>query len=238
MIIIEQRKNNFPIFEIYFANKPSILRCFNTTYFQCSALKKQLGYIRTAKFTKTVNLLNDKVDIEFDKNTLYEIRRAIKEEIHCDISVDIPEFVEFYNKFIRDKGLNGELELQKMKNYKKSLLITVAKKKEGECLVYHSYLIDNQIKRVRLLHSASKIYSITDEPSEKAMIGRANRLLHLQRFKELGYEIYDFGGYAHQTNDNMLIGINNFKDSFGGQLVEESNYQSILKHWLKKTLNK
>ncbi len=131
--------------------------------------------------------------------------------------------------------------MEEEKLYKDFLAYVYTNKGETFFAKIKTLFSDNQIKRVRLLHSASKIYSITDEPSEKAMIGRANRLLHfsdMQRFKELGYEIYDFGGYAHQTNDNMLIGINNFKDSFGGQLVEESNYQSILKHWLKKTLNK
>ena len=53
-------------------------------------------------------------------------------------------------------------------------------------------------------------------------------LLDMIYFKKEGYAIYDFGGYAYGTNNPDLIGINNFKDQFGGELVEESNFSPVL----------
>ena len=61
-------------------------------------------------------------------------------------------------------------------------------------------------------------------------MGRANRFLHLEAiklFKKDGYSLYDLGGYAKNTTDPVMIGINKFKDSFGGRLLEESHYLSL-----------
>ncbi|NDF01518.1 MAG: hypothetical protein EB034_25115, partial [Verrucomicrobia bacterium] len=54
-------------------------------------------------------------------------------------------------------------------------------------------------------------------------------LLHFRDMtwlREQGFKTYDFGGYAANTADPALQHINEFKDSFGGELVEESNYAS------------
>ena len=47
------------------------------------------------------------------------------------------------------------------------------------------------------------------------------------------------GGYAHETKDDSLAAVNEFKDSFGGELVEESSFTSTglkqfrrVKRWL------
>jgi len=63
------------------------------------------------------------------------------------------------------------------------------------------------------------------------VVGRANRFLHyedIRYFKEHGYETYDLGGYAKDTQDPKLQGINVFKESFGGTIVEQYNYYSPL----------
>jgi len=67
-----------------------------------------------------------------------------------------------------------------------------------------------------------------------------SRLLHFEDmiyFREMGFIMYDFGGYAFNTSDKSLKGINNFKDSFGGELVLESNYESITL-WMIRNLLK
>lgn len=61
------------------------------------------------------------------------------------------------------------------------------------------------------------------------MVGMANRFLHFENikyFKENGYEEYDFGGYAYNTQDKHLQNINAFKAAFGGVLSEQSDYYS------------
>ena len=63
--------------------------------------------------------------------------------------------------------------------------------------------------------------------------------------RDQGLSTYDFGGYAHGTTDPQLQAINYFKDNFGGQLVEESNYASFaltmvrgFKHLLHRGLHR
>jgi lipid II:glycine glycyltransferase (peptidoglycan interpeptide bridge formation enzyme) len=46
--------------------------------------------------------------------------------------------------------------------------------------------------------------------------------------KEKGYEHYDFGGIAKDTDNKSLEGINNFKIKFGGEVIEEHSYESII----------
>ncbi|MEI2749887.1 MAG: hypothetical protein V9E88_14145 [Ferruginibacter sp.] len=49
------------------------------------------------------------------------------------------------------------------------------------------------------------------------LIGMANKLLtakDIGYFKEQGYKMMDFGGYAENTEDKSLKGINDFKLSF------------------------
>ena len=54
----------------------------------------------------------------------------------------------------------------------------------------------------------------------KALVGRANRLLHMNdilSFKELGYSTYDWGGCSDENED--LRKIANFKRGFGRRSV-------------------
>ena len=97
-----------------------------------------------------------------------------------------------------------------------------------EQVVMHSYIVDREASRARLLHSAS-LFRNVDDSKERNAIGRANRLLHFKAmmlFAEQGFDCYDFGGYAMDTEDRDLVSINRFKDEFGGELAEESSYLS------------
>ena len=98
-----------------------------------------------------------------------------------------------------------------------------------EPLVMHLYLVDYIGKRVTLSYSAS-LFRYEKLSTVKNIIGNANRFLHYNDmiyFKSKGFKIYDLGGYAKDTNDSEKKGINFFKDSFGGEFIEESNYFSI-----------
>ena len=77
-----------------------------------------------------------------------------------------------------------------------------------------------------------------DENYDRNFIGRANKLLTVKDifyFKSQGLKIFDFGGYAADTNDESLKGINNFKLLFGGKVVISANYFSY-SYWLLKKL--
>ena len=60
----------------------------------------------------------------------------------------------------------------------------------------HSYLIDPDSKRVRLLHSGTQRFS---DVLDRNMIARSNKYLHFKdmlKFKEEGFEIYDFSTFV------------------------------------------
>ncbi|MBS1586539.1 MAG: peptidoglycan bridge formation glycyltransferase FemA/FemB family protein [Bacteroidetes bacterium] len=211
---------------IYFATKPSFSLNPFDAYVQCSSTDDFPGFKRTAKYTKIVDLQQNEEDLlkGFDKNTAYEVRRAAKEGLDIRTDVTEQDFLELYNSFADKKQLGSVKDISTFRGH---LQITGAFF-ENRTLVFHSYILDKDKKRVRLLHSASALY---DEANAnlKPLIGRANRYLHfmdMMYFKNEGFTEYDFGGYAKDTENESLKGINKFKDGFGGMLVEESNYES------------
>ena len=89
---------------------------------------------------------------------------------------------------------------------------------------------------VRHHHAATRRL---DEQVDKNLIGRANKYLTVKNilyFKEQGYATFDFGGYAKDTTNESLKGINNYKLLFGGTVVECVNYFSYT-YWFFKKLS-
>jgi hypothetical protein len=214
-----------PLSIIWFANKPMKLNCLNSFYKQSTCCENISGYQRKSFYTKIIDLAVSEESIagKFDQNTIYEIRRSVKDGVTTDIELDINQFVIFYNLFANTKQLSSLG--QNFYNYRSVLFITKAIYNQRD-IVMHAYITDKNLKRVRLLHSAS-LFRENNNAQKKAVVGRANRLLHFKDmclFKKEGYEIYDLGGYAEGTSDEALLGINKFKDSFGGKLIQESDY--------------
>ena len=86
-------------------------------------------------------------------------------------------------------------------------------------LAWHVHVVSNG--RAQLLLSA---ISRDRSGSERALVGRANRLLHwkeMTHFREAGLETYDFGGVALAGPDMPVAGVDAFKRLFGGRLVHE-----------------
>ena len=165
----------------------------------------------------------EKILENFTKETQYEIRGAERDGIKVRICNEDEKFVEFFNSFARERNL-VQTTRDKIDSLSGNKLITEAQLDE-QTLVLHLYICDGKI--ARLLYSATRIDAVV----AKSVIGRANRFLHyedIKYFKEHGYETYDLGGYAKDTQDPKLQGINVFKESFGGRIVEEYNYYSPL----------
>lgn len=232
-----------PIKVIWFASRPGKWNFLNSYYKQSLSKKFAPGYVRKPFFTKTINLQQSQEAIEagFDRNTSYEIRRATKDGVETYTDGRIEEFIEIYNEFAETKNL-ATISQTSLDRYKANLVITYAVYNSHK-LVMHVYLADRTIQRVRLLHSAS-LFRKEHDAQIKATIGRANRLLHLKDllfFKNEGFSVYDLGGYAPDTEDPALIRINQFKDCFGGILLEETDYCPLsaaatlfLKHLFKR----
>jgi hypothetical protein len=62
-------------------------------------------------------------------------------------------------------------------------------------------------------------------------------LKDILHFKNLGFKTFDFGGYAKDTVDEGLKGINNYKLMFGGKPVPCINYYSY-NYWFLRKLSK
>lgn len=217
-----------PYTVVWFAAKPNLWGCLLKYYKQSKSCDTVAGYRKESFFTKVIDISAPVTAIEanFDKNTAYEIRRAAKDGVTSVMGTGIKPFIEFYNSFALTKGLK---KLNKdFYKYKPHLFITKAVH-QGQDIVMHAYIRDNALQRVRLLHSAS-LFRNENDTQLKAVAGRANRLLHFDDicfFKQLGFKIYDLGGYAHETKDTELLKINKFKDSFGGILLQETDYVPI-----------
>ncbi len=168
----------------------------------------------------------------FNSTTRNEIKKAEKIGMIFNVKKNISLFVEFYNNFAKIKKL-ALLDIKKIEPMGNITEITYVTMENGsahvEPLVMHLYLVDYIGKRVTLSYSAS-LFRYEKLSTVKNIIGNANRFLHYNDmiyFKSKGFKIYDLGGYAKDTNDSEKKGINFFKDSFGGEFIEESNYFSI-----------
>ena len=221
----------------YFEKKPKLLSIFSLIeHVQCSRIKKVIGFKKKPKYTKIINLSfnsPDEILNSFRKNTRYDIRKAESYNINFSICEDINLFIKFYNKFAIQKNLNEIDENLFSRYYILGSNIFITYVKDGEnIIVMHSYIIDQKINRVRLLHSASSNQYLEGNSKKNYLLGAANKYLHymdILYFKNQGFIKYDFGGYAYLTTDKILQGINNFKDQFKGELIEESNFTPYFK---------
>ena len=176
-----------------------------------------------------------------NEDTAYKIRRGRdRDKIVCaecdarDPAV-LNQFEEMYNQFAAVKGLSplDQARLNAMASAG-ALDLSVAKDPQGNTLVYHANHRDHE--RATELYLPS-LYRQASDSATRNLIGRANRYLtwsDILRYKEQGLKSFDFGGWYVGTTDQALLGINEFKRGFGGQVVCEYQGEQILslKGWL------
>ena len=164
-------------------------------------------------------------------NGRYKIKRAEREGVLPVISVspssnDVTAFADFFDEFARQKSLAvaNRAKLTALAEAQ-SLIVSSASDQSREVLVMHAYVHDREIRRVRLLYSASHFRGSTDSALRNA-IGRANRLLHwyeIEGLRSRGYLLYDLGGIPMDDSDAQKNAIARFKREFGGREVVEFN---------------
>lgn len=231
MLITLKKIYFLEIAEVYFADKnmDSLLDVDVIIYFQSSIYTAGCQKSHTLHLDLTKS--EEKLFSELHKSNRYKIKKAQnKDELeviiyHTPTDEDIKVFSKFYNVFAKNKGLE-ECSLTKLKALKESngLVISAVMNKANHPLCYHAYIIDGQ--RARVLYSAS-LFRLPSERDKRNLIGRANRYLHwrdIQSFKEKGFKIYDFGGLTLDENNEMMSNIDQFKMSFGGEVVTEYIY--------------
>lgn len=227
----------FKVYENWFTYKFNFFQLFTlNSYLHLKNIEgKKIFGVQKNSCTVELNLEQDVDTIygNFRNTVKQEIRKSEKEGVVCDFEQNkVDEFVAFYNDFANAKKIYPTSK-QRVVELGNNLEMCFANL-NGEMLVAHTYLVDKEVGIARLYHSASRRL---DETVDRNVIGRANKLLtykDILHFKEKGYKILDFGGYADNTEDKSLKGINEFKLSFGGEKVTCINYNSILYYTIKK----
>ena len=196
-------------------------------YFQCASSDRHLGFVRQCASVKVVALDRPAEEIiaEFKQRTRNYVRQAEKAGVKFEFERDPRHFLSFYNAFAQRSGLPRLPGSHYVLNSEAAVLTKATL--DGRDLVMHSYIVDAERRRVRLAHSAR---SAADDDKMGMLIGNANRFLHhadMLHFKSLGIRLYDFGFYERGTTDQKMLGLNRFKDSFGGEVIEESSYMSL-----------
>ncbi|MDZ8050459.1 MAG: hypothetical protein RMX68_010075 [Aulosira sp. ZfuVER01] len=189
----------------------------NVTYEEC--------HTRLIDLQKT----QDEIWLNIGKNDKYKIKRAgerdrvIYEYWENPESNILNEFADFYDVFAVQKGLK-KINRTILKSRADSGLIDISqiKSNDGNPLIWHTYYRNKEC--AYLLHSAS--LKNDSDTSYQSMLGRANLYHHWQdilRFKNAGISKYDFGGWYTGNTDNQKLGINKFKEKFGGEVVKRYN---------------
>jgi hypothetical protein len=181
----------------------------------------------TAQYTIEIDLTLtlDSLFAAMGRSTRSQIRHAAREEpsicfLQCPDDEILESFVTFYGRVGWEKlSTSCVARLQALKQ-KGMLVFSNVGWGFGEPLLWHCY--ETAGHRARLLYSSSG-YRTCQCSGERNKVARANRYLHYQdmaAFQLAGYAVYDFGGWYAGDEDTKLLGINRFKEDFGGRVVK------------------
>jgi len=163
-------------------------------------------------------------------HTRYKIRRASeRDDLAYEFSSEgkpdtIRRFADHFDRCASLKRLAG-VSRQRLSILASHRVLDVSFVRDtaGEVLAASSYLLTPT--RVRGLYAGAS-YRATNDHTRRALIGRANRLLYwrdMLRFKQAGFELFDFGGFYAGEGDAEKLRINEFKLEFGGKILHEFN---------------
>lgn len=224
------RKLIFSVGEVWFDEEPEGIPNVDVLYYRQRAAP--LDGARSDEFhTRLIDLTksHDELWAAVSKNDRYKIRRAAEKDqlsYHYwqrpDLSI-LDEFADFYDQFATQKGLTKVNRVQLRDRAKMGAIdVSQVKLKDEMSLTWHVHYRSQ--KRLRLLHSAS--IKNNSDTAYQSLLGRANRYHHWQdivRFKDSGDLTYDFGGWYMGNTDQEKLGINQFKEKFGGVVVRNFN---------------
>jgi hypothetical protein len=236
MIIIRKRKAGLNATQKWFSDKVKGLDCLSIMIY------KQVDFeIRASAFFycemfhtlhSDLTLADEEIVKKISSTVRNEIKRAEREGCVFNPLESKENFILLYNDFAKQRGI-ACLTIDKLMELNENLILT-STSVDGELTAVHSYLVDYDLKKVRLLHSGTQRFS---EELDRNMIARSNKFLHykdLIHFKKDGFRVYDWGGITFDTEDKGLQGINKFKESFGGELVIQKELYSPLYYLILK----
>jgi hypothetical protein len=166
--------------------------------------------------------------------TRWQIRRAQKENFGYEFASTptrnwAEKFFEFYDSFARSKNVRFSVDRDRALGFLNQgvLDLSYVSSPDGHVLVWHAHLRSGSYVA---LHSSASLFRC-ESHSAAAYISKANRLHHwldLLRFRDEGFAIYDFGGWYPGKQNDALLRVNRFKESFGGELVVQYNCDQAL----------
>ncbi|MET3130531.1 hypothetical protein AAKU55_000788 [Oxalobacteraceae bacterium GrIS 1.11] len=229
MIDLKRRKSFLNVRELFFADSTSVEpEGEDLQYFIQAAAPGRGG----GQFLSSMVALGDDEALllaNVRKGFAYEIRRAHERDLISPIIQAAPDdqqierFCTFFDAFAAAKSL-GPANHAKLRVLARSTsLVLAASVQEGRpehWFSAHAYICDGM--RARLLYSAGNVG--LDDPEQRKVLGRANKLLHwnmIQYFKQRGFGRYDFGGISKSA---ALKAVDDFKEGFGGRELIEYNY--------------
>ena len=217
--------------------KPSDIFGLNVFMHLKDADKKTIPGVKQIGHTVELDLEQDTATIfaNFSSDIRRKVRKAGSEGTVCYFQHDADQFVSFFNDFAEKKKTftTSKHKISELGDYIKMSFA----ENNGQLMAAHSYIVDKEMSIVRGLHSGT---TRLKPGSDKSLVGRAHKLLvvnDILYFKEQGFKVFDFGGYADNTKDESLKGINRFKLSFGGKVVSCVNYYSY-SYWILRKLSK
>lgn len=240
MVLFKKKFYFFEITDCWFIHKFHLFDLFRLRVYSyvTNPVKFPFFYKKVSSYTIELSLLDsvDLIQSRFNSTNRNEINRAIREKIETDYSYNIDLFVGIYNEFASNKNIYP-VKKRNLINIGKSLQLSFAYHNNIP-IVAHAYITDTQNGIARLYLSGSK--RLTGS-IEKKLVGYANKLLmynDMLYFKKSGFLKYDFGGYAMNTKNKNLQGINDFKKSFGGIIKKCDSYYTHFFYFLKRLSEK
>lgn len=166
----------------------------------------------------------------YNRSTRSDVKRAESDgDLRCEFfgkpgPREFAAFVGFYDEFAHGKGL-PPLSTRRLELHRSNGTLALSRvASQGDVLVWHASIC---CAGTATLSSSASLYR-GKEAEFRSLVGRANRLLHhrdMLDFKANGCNVYDFGGWYDGSSDEEKLGINRFKESFGG--VKSLSYDVV-----------
>ena len=214
--------------EFYFSFVPPGGEC--DVYAGLCLKEARAGWSSHRRSTRIIDLEQPQAALfkAFSKSNRYKINRAERgDNVQTAFLLGsdeggLLEFAEYYDGFAATKNVPPLRRDQFMAMARAGkVTISTARNDGGSLLAAHAYLVDQE--RARLTHSAS-MFRLESESADRNRLGRVNRLLHwddMIRFREAGVRAYDMGGWYTGDSNQAQLRINDFKQDFGGRVVDE-----------------
>jgi len=204
MLITSKRVGPFKVKEIWFSDKPFDVKGYHAIMFKDCKNKATVDGFEHSEFPTLVIDLTQDLDTIWrnmgKKSCRYEIKRASKNGIVIQKSIDYRAFQALNARFRRMKGLGGRISANYLKTHGTLFMAYV----NGELVAGQVYLDTDD--DIRWLLGASKRLEV--DRDKQILIGCANRALVWEAIK-YAKEKHTFGGipimhYTYKKSYSLL----------------------------------